>query len=85
MVSFYEMKSFIRALWKTDLKVSVSKCPGKWLYFIKQLQLFQINYINKGLLLLTKLKSALKDPHSVYSILRYEINRCLPKRVPFPG
>ena len=23
--------------------------------------------------------------HSVYSILRYVKNRCLPKRVPFPG
>ena len=23
--------------------------------------------------------------HSVYSILRYVINRCLPKRVPLPG
>ena len=27
-LSFYEMKSFDRALWHTDLMVDVSKCPG---------------------------------------------------------
>ena len=34
------------ALRNTDHEVSVPKCPGKWLYFINQGQLFQINYIN---------------------------------------
>ena len=53
MLSFYEIKSAIRALRNTDhevsvLMVSVPKCPGKWLYFINQRQLFQINYINAG-------------------------------------
>ena len=46
MLSFYDIKSFTRALRNTDHKVSVPKCPGKWLYFINQGQLFQINYIN---------------------------------------
>ena len=50
MLSFYEIKSFTRALRNTDHEVSVPKCPGKWLYFINQGQLFQINYINTGLL-----------------------------------
>ena len=59
MLSFYEIKSFTRALRNTDHEVSVPKCPGKWLYFINQGQLFQINYINTGSLLLTALKSAL--------------------------
>ena len=36
MLSFYEIKSFTRALRNTDHKVSVPKCPGKWLYFINQ-------------------------------------------------
>ena len=40
MLSFYEIKSFTRALWR--------KCPSKWLYFINQGQLFQISYINTG-------------------------------------
>ena len=48
MLSFYEIKSFTRALWNTDHEVSVLKCPGIWLYFINQGQLFQINYINTG-------------------------------------
>ena len=48
MLSFYEIKSFSRALRNTDHEVSVPKCPGKWLYFINQGQLFQINYINTG-------------------------------------
>ena len=45
---FYKIKSFTRALRNTDHEVSVPKCPGKWLYFINQWQLFQINYINTG-------------------------------------
>ena len=48
MLSFYEIKSFTRTLQNTDHEVSVSKCPGKWLYFINQGQLFQINYIYTG-------------------------------------
>ena len=48
MLSFYEIKSFTRALRHTDHEVSVPKCPGKWLYFINQGQLFQINYIYTG-------------------------------------
>ena len=48
MLSFYEIKSFIRALRNTDHEVSVLKCPGKWPYFINEGQLFQINYINTG-------------------------------------
>ena len=40
MLSFYEIKSFTRALRNTDHEVSVPKCPGKWLYFINQGQLF---------------------------------------------
>ena len=48
MLSFYEIKSFTRAFQNTDHLVSVPKCPGKWLYFINQGQLFQINYINTG-------------------------------------
>ena len=48
MLSFYDIKSFTRALWNTDHEVSVPKCPGKWLYFINQGQLFHINYINAG-------------------------------------
>ena len=43
MLSFYEIKSFTRAL--LNHEVSVPKCPGKWLYFINQGQLFQISYI----------------------------------------
>ena len=46
MLSFYEIKSFTRALRNTGCQVSVPKCPGKRLYFINQGQLFQINYIN---------------------------------------
>ena len=34
MLSFYEIKSFTRALRNTDHEVSVPKCPDKWLYFI---------------------------------------------------
>ena len=30
-------------------------------------------------------KQSHMSEHSVYSILRHVINRCLPKRVPFPG
>ena len=48
MLSFYEIKSFTRALRNTDHEVSVPKCPGKWLYFTNQGQLIQINYINTG-------------------------------------
>ena len=48
MLSFYEIKSFTRTLRNTDHEVSVRKCPGKWLYFKNQGQLFQINYINTG-------------------------------------
>ena len=48
MLSFYEIQSFTRALRKTDHKVSVPKCPGKWLYFMNQGHFFQINYINTG-------------------------------------
>ena len=48
MLSFYETRSFTWALRNTDHEVSVPKCPGKWLYFIHQGQLFQINYINTG-------------------------------------
>ena len=48
MLSFYEIKSFARALRNTDHEVSVPKCHGKWLYFIYQGQLFQISYINTG-------------------------------------
>ena len=48
MLSFYDIKSFTRALLNTDHEVSVPKCPGKWLYFINQGQLFQISYINTG-------------------------------------
>ena len=48
MLSFYEIKSFTRALRNTDHEVNVPKCPGKLLYFINQGQLFQINYINTG-------------------------------------
>ena len=48
MLSFDEIKSFTRALRNTDHEVSVPKCPGKWLYFINQGQLFQIKYINTG-------------------------------------
>ena len=59
MLSFYEIKSFTRALRNTDHEVSVPKCPCKWLYFINQGQLFQINYTNTGQLLLMALKSAL--------------------------
>ena len=44
------------ALRNTDHEVSVPKCRGKWLYFINQGQLFQINYINTGKLLLMALK-----------------------------
>ena len=32
MLSFSKIKSFTRALRNTDHEVSVSKCPGKWLY-----------------------------------------------------
>ena len=46
MLSFYEIKSFTRALRTSE--VSVPKCPNKRLYFINQGQLFQINYINTG-------------------------------------
>ena len=35
MLSFYEIKSFTRALRNTD-QVSVPKCPSKWPYFINQ-------------------------------------------------
>ena len=59
MLSFYEITSLTRALQNTDHEVSVPKCPSKWLYFINQGQLFQINYINTGKLLLMALKSAL--------------------------
>ena len=45
---FYEIKSFTRAFRNTDYEVSVPKCPGNWLYFINQGQLFQINNINTG-------------------------------------
>ena len=45
MLSVYEIKSFTRVLRNTDHEVSVPKCPGKWLYFITQEQLFQISYI----------------------------------------
>ena len=48
MLSFYEINSFTRAIRNTDHEVSVPKCPGEWLYFINQRQLFQINYINTG-------------------------------------
>ena len=48
MLSFYEIKSFTRALRNTDHEVSVPKCHGKWLYFINQGQLFQLNNINTG-------------------------------------
>ena len=48
MLSFYEIKSFTRALRNTDHQLSVLKCPGKWVYFINQGQLFQIKYIKKG-------------------------------------
>ena len=48
MLSFYETKSFTRALRNTDHEVSVPKCTGKWLYFIHQGQIFQIGYINTG-------------------------------------
>ena len=48
MLSFYELKSFTRALRNTDHEVSVLKCPGEWLYFINQGQLFQFKYINTG-------------------------------------
>ena len=48
MLSFYEIISFTSALRNTDHEVSVPKCPGKWLYFINQGQLFQISYINTG-------------------------------------
>ena len=48
MLSFYEIKSFTRALRNTEHEVSVPKCPGKWLYFINQGQLFLINNINMG-------------------------------------
>ena len=48
MLSFYEIKSFTRAPRNTDHEVGVPKCPGKWLFFINQGQLFQINYINTG-------------------------------------
>ena len=48
MLSFYEMQSFTRALRNIDHEVSVPKCPGKWLYFINQGQLFQSSYINTG-------------------------------------
>ena len=48
MLSFYEIKSFTRALRNTDHEVSVLESPGKWLHFINQAQLFQINYINAG-------------------------------------
>ena len=34
VLSFYEMKSFTRALQNTDIMVSGPKCSGKWLYFI---------------------------------------------------
>ena len=42
MLSFYEIKSFTRAFRNTDHEVSAPKCPGKWLYFINQGQLFEI-------------------------------------------
>ena len=48
MLLFYEIKQFTRALRNTDHQVSVPKCPGKWLYFINQGQLFHISYINTG-------------------------------------
>ena len=48
ILSFYEIKSFTRALGNTDQQINVPKCPGKWLYFINQGQLFQISYINTG-------------------------------------
>ena len=48
MLSFYKIKSFTWALRNTDHEVSFPKCPGIWLYFINQGQLFQINYINTG-------------------------------------
>ena len=50
MLSFYEIKSFTRALPNTDHEVSVPKCPGKWLYmyFMNQGHLFPISYINMG-------------------------------------
>ena len=41
-------KTTIQQHRNTDHEVSVPKCPGKWLYFINQGQLFQINYINTG-------------------------------------
>ena len=40
--------------------------------------------INQGLVMGAKYLIS-HSVHSVYSILRYVINRCLPKRVPFPG
>ena len=49
MLSFYEIKSFTRALRNPDHEVSLPKGPSKWLYFINQGQQFQINYINMGL------------------------------------
>ena len=48
VLSFYEIKSFTRALRNTDHEVSVPKCPCKWLYSINQGQFFQINYISMG-------------------------------------
>ena len=52
MLSFHEIRSFTRALRNTDHEVSAPKCPGKWLYFINQGQLFQINYINCNIFVL---------------------------------
>ena len=59
------MKSFTRALSNTDHEVSVPKCPGKWLYFINQRNMFQINYINMDLLLVTRLKFGLLSTQTV--------------------
>ena len=38
----------IRCIWGLKGAIFVPKCLGKWLYFINQGQLFQINYINTG-------------------------------------
>ena len=51
MLSFYEIKSFTRALRNADHdhEVSVPKCPGKWLYFINQGKLHTCDKFQNGI------------------------------------
>ena len=67
---------------------TINKSPPYWhLDPIKEKQLresFQNDWPIIALPLVYQIVSE-HISHSVYSILRYVKNRCLPKRVPFPG